>query len=579
MATSPLRLIVIVGNGADSTKSELAQQVAKDHPNEVSNAKGFNVSRRELIKGKAVVLLPRDAGDGARLAGVMGNALRFSSWLIKVSQGENTTTTTPAEEKALAAFAKVLTVKSDADVAGVVGQIREELFGKKAMPFVPAPRTSRVIGETTGDIQLAVEDVKKAFQSFGQVRDVKVEPGKCVVTFEDVAGGKAALEAKEVICAGTKLMIGKPASRQAKPIAGAQNNNNGGKDRGRRAASNTTAPPAVYMKIENLPAGVDSQAIKTAYSRFGILVADVNTKSNHAILKFSSPEAVPKVTKEKVTTESGVVLNAAPYQPKGGKKPSTGTAAEMPARAEKRKEPASPRFTIVVEGADPVKCSQEQLEKLFKGFKGMTRLARGRQPDRVFVSYDNAESMHEILNAKGIICGTAQLSIHEEVPRGANARVRAPAENTLVVLGAPSEITTDQLAAAFQAYDAQARVFGGRNGNFNVEFPSKQSRDSVLSKQVKVGNQVLMTEAKFPPIETGVFVKGVTQDQETQLRSVLKSFGEVEAIRYSPSGCRVAVKTEKGVESILAAKVSLNGAPLSIEPLRKQSGRRGQSGN
>jgi len=490
------------------------------------------------------------------------------SYLIKVGEGSD------EKVKDASNFAKVLTVKAEADSASITSQVREDLFGKNAPPVTAAPREDdecKAWGEFSGELTL--DAIKQAFTSFGPVSKVALaRKGVCKVLFETKAAAAAAVAKAELSVGGVAVRITERQPRSPVKKAAPQQQQSKG-DAGR-------ASTKVYMKIDELPEGVDSKTIKELYAKFGVEMADVNTQAKHCILRFGKAESVPQVLKEKIVTASGKELVAKPYFPRGSKPSTNGNAQKEPA---KERAPRPPTFKVLIDEADPAKCTREQLEDLFKGsFKGFVALNRTRSdPSKYTVSYDNEAAVQEILKAKEITCGTAKLKVRAPEPRpekpqqkeSTGANRRGPRAPRAIIVSPPADVTEDQVRPAVQALDAGATVEkGSKSGDFLISFPSEAARDAAIGKQIKVGSHTLKLEASRPPeqAEFGAFLPGADKALEKEITDAVKAIVEVVSIKFLRNGALVGLKSAKDEEKLLASTVKAKDAAYKPEMLKRK---------
>jgi RNA recognition motif-containing protein len=606
-APAGLRMILLNGNNETEAaqKKSFMEQLTKDKTDLFAKTVRFDQTHRELRRGRVVIAETKNFSEAIKIFN--SNSRRganFLGALVKFGAGAD------AGEDDISVFSKQYTIKNDGDIPSVVAQIKEELFGKNSPPIVVKPSAPPKIvrGQFTGG-DLSADDLRKAFEAFGKVEDFQsTSATSCLVTFEDASSGAKAVEKAEISVNGVAVKVTRGrVNTPRRPLNGdgqqrAQKSNAPKKASSGGANGNSKGSASVFLKIENVPDELDLQSLKQTFQGYDEkMVVDLNTQKHHVILKTSSSDVAQKIAKSKIVVK-GVELKPQPYTPRVS---GTKNRKSQAASGDVKSAPAG--FKIVVEGADREKCTKEQLEKLFGGFKGLTSISRTRDQRLVFVAYDNAEATQEILSAKEISCAGCKLSIRpfeqrgpsEQRARGApapNAATKAPAstgaaggnkkrennrresapraprENTLIIRDLPADIDVADLAPLFQSFDAAVNVrVNKRISTAFIEFSSPETCKQALAKETKYGNQVLKKEASSKPVDipVGVYIKGVRPEQEAQLKEALKPMvGEPTVIVFTKLGARVGLKSPKDAETAIALKLNLGGSPLTVEALR-----------
>lgn len=485
-----LRMVILSGNndGGEvdiySQKKKFFEQLAKDKTDVIVRTVNFGHTQGQLKRGCVVVAEAKTLADGIKI--LRNNKRDFIlGALVKFGNDEQ------AAEADLALFSKKYTVKNESEIPNVVAQIREELFGKNAQPIIVKPLTPPKIvrGQFTGE--LSADDLRKAFESFGKVESFKsTSATSCSVTFEDAAAGAKAVEKSEISVNGVAVKITRGRTSTPRKAGNGQQQQKSGTVAAKKTDGNAKkgSPTSSYLKIENVPDELDIQTLKQTFQTYDErIVVDLNTQKHHVILKTSLPEALQKISKAKITVK-GIELKAVPYTPRGAAPKKSQVAASGSVKAAPTTPSTPAAFRIVVEGADREKCTKEQLEKLFGGFKGLKRISRSRDQKLVFVNYDNAEAPKEILSAKEISCAGCKLTIRpfEERARTQQApkmqskvaapagsagpskkrerntrgerKPRVPRENVLIIRELPNDIDVADLAPLFQSFDAAVNV-------------------------------------------------------------------------------------------------------------------------
>jgi len=588
-----LRYVALLG-GEDAASKDLSsklsdQLVALDKEHVVAS-QGERACRRFLAEGKFVVHTSAIPGRAARFARMDGG---MDAWLVKVGGDA-----VQVDSKIVADFAKTLTVANEADIAGVVAQVKDQVTGKQFTPFA---KLFKVTGDLSNpDPGLNEEDVKKAFAVFGPVQYVRLTKVSVTAAFTTVEGSNAALEKKEITLGGTtvKLMSSREREKQTKA------------PRPESVKKTPVERSWFYLKVEGeIPEGVELATVKEAAQKVGGLIADFNRSRRTSIWKFTTADEAGKAAKAGVTL-GGVQLKLVEYVPRGGKGKKAG--ADSKPTGERK-----PEFAVKVDGADPSKCTEEDIRMTFGALKGLVRISRAKRSTAVYVVYDNAESQKEVLSAKGITCGSAQVTVSPDGRPGRAAKsAQAPGEKpkeatfdrgnfprrareqTVVIPDWPRDGPLKQLKAELQKIDAHVHILGAGSGNLlYVAFSTVDLQKAAVGKTLKIGKVSVTLKArddvpkaegsgaKSEPKEArapreprerrvrsefGFFIKDGNKSQKAKLSEAIKAAGaEGAELVFRPSGCIVRVKTESEAQAVLKGGLSVDGAPVVVEPLRK----------
>ena len=575
---APLRLIVVVG-GQGESKAKLSELILKDKTTQVFIANSFQYLRLELEKGRVVIFKPRNQrGYNIISRIVKSRAPVNSSWLVHLTFGGKADE--KLEDKDMANYEKVITVGSDADVEKVANDIREELFGAKASPIVLYNPPYRILaGDFTGEVTREV--CLEAFKPFGQVKWVNIiAPGKLQVGFAHAAGAHAALQKKQVTCGSVTVDL--------------------------RVRERPPAVNPVILRIENCPSNMDKKALSNEFQRFGKVV-DVrsNPKQNVATVRFETSDAVQKALKEKIVLENVELklqgLDERP-RPKYARKPyqaplnntakeTTSNGTTKPNKSDKSKtvsnkatkeaKPARiPR--LVVSGRGIENCTNDELSQVFKNFKGFKKLEQ--RGTRVYVTYEDPDSVKEVLTSKELICGTASLKVSSEnFRRRVNRRIgykragsRQPskrAENGISIKNFPEAAEKKDFEEAFSKFDSQVRIDHRKGKKIPfATFSSQDIKSDVLKKNITINGMQVQMESRVPeiPADRGVYVQGVERSDEEELRKVLQPYGDIKEMRFRQhtKSCIVGFSTPEKIQQLLTAPLTMKEKPLVLKPLR-----------